>query len=463
MGSSLAEKLSIINRLNFFNPFTPAEKQQVASEDAHFQVYDKGEMLIRKGSSDQSLLIILSGTVAVTEESGDTVIAILRAGEILGEMAFLTDTRRTAHVVAQEPVITLKLDRPMFESLPATIREKFKDRIIEKLVARLDTANRALTRYRSAANGTIAAPSGPFRPPSVSMPEDSIEPMFLSGRKLIRKIVSSTDALPAMPEVMLKVQKMLRLPTTSPAQVAKVIETDPAMVADVLKVSNSAYYGFRGKVSTIQHAASMLGTRRLAELITAVSAGSVMGSSMDGYKLKSGDLWRHAIAVAVMASEISSAMMSDSAESAYMAGLLHDVGKIILDPYIRERKVLFDRYMETYPQKCVRDAERDILGFDHAMIAAVLCENWDIPRPIAFAIRNHHQPGTTGDHQLAHIVHQADVLVSRAGLAGSAGYAPPEIHDNSQSVLSLHPDILQQILEKTLQYLDGLSDRLFAA
>ncbi|WP_054690377.1 HDOD domain-containing protein [Desulfosarcina cetonica] len=92
------------------------------------------------------------------------------------------------------------------------------------------------------------------------MPEDSIEPMFLSGRKLIRKIVSSTDALPAMPEVMLKVQKMLRLPTTSPAQVAKVIETDPAMVADVLKVSNSAYYGFRGKVSTIQHAASMLGT-----------------------------------------------------------------------------------------------------------------------------------------------------------------------------------------------------------
>ncbi|BBO86261.1 hypothetical protein DSCO28_68270 [Desulfosarcina ovata subsp. sediminis] len=459
MGSSLVEKLSIINRLGFFNSFTADEKRQVASEDSHFQVYDPGTVVIRKGSSDQSLLIILSGSVAVAEGTGDAVLAILKAGEVLGEMAFLTETRRTAQVIAREPVIALKLDRLMFEKFPAPIREKFKDQIIMKLVTRLDMANRELTRYRGTGNGGSPAETpGPFRVPAAGATESELA----TGRDLIRKIVSNTTSLPAMPAVMLKVQQMLRSPATSPAQLAKVIETDAAMVTDILKLANSAFFGFRGKVSTVQHASSLLGTRRLAELITAISAGSVLGSAMRGYNLKSGDMWRHSIAVAVTASEIAGAMSSEAVETAYMAGLLHDVGKIILDPYVRERKVLFDHYLETHPGKCIQDAERDLLGFDHAVIASILCDNWSLPRAISFAIRHHHQPASAGDHQLAHIIHYADILVIQAGLAGSGGYAPPELDPRSRSMVSLDPDTLQHSVEKALQYMDGLKGRLFA-
>ena len=129
MASTRVEILSIIRRLRFFDSFTDDEKRQMVSEDAHFRVYNPGELLIRQGSSDQSLFIILTGTVAVAESAGGMVLAVLRAGDILGEMAFLTDTRRTANVSARESVIALKLDKVMFEQLGPEIREKFKDKI----------------------------------------------------------------------------------------------------------------------------------------------------------------------------------------------------------------------------------------------------------------------------------------------------------------------------------------------
>ncbi|HSO21157.1 MAG TPA: HDOD domain-containing protein, partial [Desulfosarcina sp.] len=351
MANTRVEILSIIRRLGFFDSFNEDEKLQMASEDAHFRVYDPGEMLIRQGSSDQSLFIILTGTVTVSEASEGVVLAVLRPGDIFGEMAFFTETRRTANVAARESVIALKLDNVMFEKLGAGIREKFKDKIIEKLVTRLDAANKELARLNSAAGTLGAEMSASVRTPVRSPSGTSDGALFVSGRELIRNIISNTTSLPAMPEVMLKVQKMIQHPGTSPAQLAKIIETDPSMVAGILKVANSAYYGFRGKVSTIQHASALFGTRRLAELITAMGAGGVLGKAMDGYGLAAGDMWRHSITVACSASEIAAAVGSDALDSAYMAGLLHDMGKIILNPYVRERKLLFDHYFSSHPDK----------------------------------------------------------------------------------------------------------------
>jgi len=94
MAGTHIEVLSIIRRLDFFAGFSEDEKRQMASEDAHFRVYHPDELLIREGRSDQSLFIILTGTVTVSEAAGGMVLAVLRPGDIFGEMAFLTETRR---------------------------------------------------------------------------------------------------------------------------------------------------------------------------------------------------------------------------------------------------------------------------------------------------------------------------------------------------------------------------------
>jgi putative nucleotidyltransferase with HDIG domain len=460
MANRYIEILSVINRLSFFDSFTSGEKQQIVSDDAHFRVYNPKEMLIRQGSSDQSLFIILTGSVNVTEGAGQTVLAVLRAGEVFGEMAFLTDTRRTASVVARESVIALKLDRVLFERLPLEIREKFKDKIIEKLVARLDLANKELTRLNTAVNTGFSESSQSTSAFVDHAVADLSAPVFLTGRELIRKIIANTTSLPAIPEVMLKVQQLIKHPGTSPAQLAKIIETDPAMVTGILKVANSAYYGFRGKVSTIQHASALFGTRRLAELITAISAGGVLGKAMDGYGLKAGDMWRHSIAVACTAGEIAAVLGIDPLDSAYMAGLLHDMGKIILDPYVRERKVLFDHYYSNFRERAVQDAERDILGFDHAVIAAILCENWNLPRSISFGIRHHHQPASAGGQQLSHIVHLADYITNQAAEGAAGRKAFPRLDETTRSVVPLDDGTLHTIAVKSRQYVESLTGHL---
>jgi len=460
MVSRQVEISAVIDRLAFFNSFNADEKRRIVSEDAHFRVYNPGELLIRKGSPERSLFIILTGTVIVSDSAGGTVLAVLRAGDILGEMAFLTDTRRTANVAAREAVIALKLDKAMFEQLPAVIREKFKDKIIEKLVTRLDTANKELTRL-TAAVGDSKLNLPVFGGVSAGMSaEEGDGPVFESGRELIRKIVSNTAALPAMPEVMFRVQQLIKHPTTSPAQLAKVIETDPAMVTGILKVANSAYYGFRGKVSTIQHASSLFGTRRLAELITAMSAGGVLGNAMEGYRLKAGDMWRHSIMVACTASEIAAELQADMLDSAYMAGLLHDMGKIILDPYVRERRLLFDHYFASNPGRTIQDAERDILGFDHAVIAGILCEKWSLPKTISFGIRNHHRPSAAGDHQLSHIVHLADYLCVQNNTAKETPAAAKTLDETTRSAVPLDAETLQIVVKKARQYMQSLTGRV---
>jgi putative nucleotidyltransferase with HDIG domain len=460
MGNGRLEILSIINRLSFFDSFTTDDKRQMVSDEAHFRVYNPGETLIRQGSSDQSLFIILAGTVDVTDASGETTLAVLKPGDILGEMAFLTDTRRTANVTARESVIALKLDRLMFERLTPKIREKFKDKIIEKLVARLDASNKELARLSGVMEDSFPDSSKSIKSGLVSTAADTPEPFFTSGRDLIRKIIADTASLPAMPEVMIKVQQLIKHPGTSPAQLAKIIETDASLVAGILKVANSAYYGFRGKVSTIRHASALFGTRRLGELITAMSAGGVLGKAMDGYGLEAGVMWRHSVAVAVTAGEIAAEVSSDALDSAYMAGLLHDVGKIILDPYIRERKVLFNHYHTNHPEKTVQDAERDILGFDHAVIAAILCENWNLPRAISFAIRHHHQPSSAGDHQLSHIVHLADYFTAQVEMQDSGPTASRELDTSNPSQVPLDTDTLRKAAEKAVKYVESLTGRL---
>ena len=460
MGSSQIEILSILNRLKFFSSFTTEEKQQIVSDDAHFRVYNPGEMLIRQGSEDQSLFIILTGTVNVKEGHGDTVLAVLGAGDILGEMALLTQMRRSANVIAREPVIALKLDKLRFDQLAAEIREKFKDKIIEKLVTRLDAANKELTRLSAAAKDSavvdgIAAATD--KGPHYTEPAQT---ELLSGRELIRKIIANTASLPAMPEVMMKVQHMIKLPGTTPGQLAKIIETDPAIVAGILKVANSAYYGFRGKVTRIQHASALFGTRRLAELITAMSAGTMLGKAMDGYGLEAGDMWRHSIAVAVMAGEMAASVSDDTLESAYMAGLLHDVGKIILNSHVQQRSLLFDQFFMSNPGKSIQDAERHILGFDHAIIAGILCDNWNLPKSISFAIRHHHQPSRADDHQLSHIVHLADYYAGKVGMAVTGRADGQTLDSSSHAAVPLAPDALQAIAEKARQYVKSLTGRL---
>lgn len=135
--------IEIVKRLDFFKAFSLQEQKRVVDFRTRVWVFDKGEALIKDGGDETSFFLLLKGSVAVSKGSEIDPFAHLSAGDCFGEMAFLTGIRRTANVVAEEKVIVLKLDRQLLDRFDINIREKLKDKFIEKLVDRLDQMNSA--------------------------------------------------------------------------------------------------------------------------------------------------------------------------------------------------------------------------------------------------------------------------------------------------------------------------------
>ncbi len=238
-----------------------------------------------------------------------------------------------------------------------------------------------------------------------------------NGQKLKDKIVASIEKLPPLPQVVFKVQDLISSPDSNAIEIAREIETDQALAAKVLRIANSAYYGMGGKISSVQHASVVLGYKTLGEIVTVAGAEGTLDGKLPGYEYDSRDLWEHSLTVAFGSKLIAGMNNSALANEAYTAGLIHDIGKIILDPYIMEHKIDIVSFMET-EEKTFLDAEDRFFAFNHAEIAYEVCKKWNFPDIISNAIRYHHTPSKSGDNLLAFILHVADQSARMSG----AGY-----------------------------------------
>ena len=279
----------------------------------------------------------------------------------------------------------------------------------------------------------------------------------LTGEELKKKILKTVEDLPPMPQVAQKARKVISNPDSDFKDLAKVIETDQAIATKVLRIANSAYYGSVGEVSSVQQASVVLGTKTLMELLTLACAAGPLAETLKGYELKSGDLWMHSLAVAAGSRMIAKKKKADLTEDAFSAGLIHDVGKLILDPYIFQKKETFREAVQNSEESFLR-AEKEVLGFDHGEIASEVCEKWKIPPHLSLAIRHHHNPAQSEDNGLAHIIHVADVVAMMTGIGGGLDGMLYKIDDQAMSFLNLgHTEVtilmggVAEYVEKTVE------------
>jgi HD-like signal output (HDOD) protein len=228
------------------------------------------------------------------------------------------------------------------------------------------------------------------------------------------KILRSLVELPPMPNIILRAREIMEDPRSSLKELSAVIKHDQAIVARVLALANSAYYGLSGMVSSIQHASILLGQRTLGELITIAASSRLLSKKLKGYQLNPGELWQHSLAVALGSKFIAEKISRDWVEDAFIAGLLHDAGKIILDPYVEERQELFKTSLKNESLNFIK-AEKEILGFNHAEVMSRATRFWRYPDTQSLAIRYHHDPMQSGHSQLAFVVHLADIAAKGAG------------------------------------------------
>ena len=162
----------------------------------------------------------------------------------------------------------------------------------------------------------------------------------LHGRALKFKLLGTMQNLPAMPQVITKAQRIMADPNSSLKDLANIVKTDQAIVAKALRMANSAYYGLRGKVSSIEHFSVMLGHKGFGELVTMSTALKLLGGRLKGYGVDAGALWRHSLVVAFGARIIANRTVPDLANDAFTAGIIHDVGKLILEGVIKSVRQL---------------------------------------------------------------------------------------------------------------------------
>ena len=282
------------------------------------------------------------------------------------------------------------------------------------------------------------------------------QPPEQAAEDLKARIQASVSDLPPMPQVVMKTLKLISSPNVIMNELSRILETDQAMVSRILRLTNSAYYGRREKISSINKACILLGQQALKELIISAGAANFLERTLKGYGFKSGELWQHSIATALCSRIIAKKKRPDLANDAYTAGLLHDVGKIILDPYVLDKKAEFDAFMNTESGRII-DAEKAIFGFDHADIAADICKNWNIPEDVAIAIQHHHRPSASHGNELAYIAHAADYVAKLSGLGYESDDIMAELEDGTTDLIGLDREALGDLVLEVIESVQKIS------
>jgi putative nucleotidyltransferase with HDIG domain len=182
-----------------------------------------------------------------------------------------------------------------------------------------------------------------------------------------------------------------------------------------------------------------------------------LGKELKGYGLDSGEMWRHSMAVAFGAKKIAILKREQFSDDAFTAGLIHDVGKLILNAHILDRKTVFDKYIKNNDQKLL-NAERKLLGLDHAKIAAKVCEKWNFPETIYTAIGYHHDPDKFKTNELACIINVADEIAK--WYEKDKEMMLIDINKTARKVLDINPDKMRQTLSEVTRYVDQIVEQM---
>ncbi len=304
-----------------------------------------------------------------------------------------------------------------------------------------------------------------------SSPETSgtAEPNAETNGDFRKKILRQLKDLPPMPQIVFKARNLLADPEAELRDLSSLLESDQAIATKVLKLANSAYYGLSGKVSSIRHASSLLGFKALGQLISMVGTSAVLGKTLLGYDLDSAGAWRHSLITASASRIIALRRNSQLENDAFSAGLIHDVGKLVLDRHVNKRKADFERLTEG-GRNSMLAAEQNILGLDHAEIGYEVCQYWNIPETISKAIQFHHQPSKSEDDELAYIVFMANSIAnmvralkdSESMMAQMDGIEAHMymIDDDALAFLDLTEEDVPNILNEAREAVDNLSEEM---
>ena len=230
-------------------------------------------------------------------------------------------------------------------------------------------------------------------------------------RDRVREAVRKVSSIATLPEVTGRIVATVEDPKSSAAQLHKIVSYDPALVTRILKVANSAFYGLPGQVTSVERAIVLLGLNAVKNIAVAASLGQLFRGARLCEKFSARDLWRHCVAVGVTARELARRMGLPSADEAFLAGMIHDVGLLVsLQTHPEQLRTVCERAETGAADFCA--LERETIGMDHQQLGMGLAELWKFPLPLRLAAGYHHDPSSADEasRPLVTLVHVADTI-----------------------------------------------------
>jgi putative nucleotidyltransferase with HDIG domain len=264
----------------------------------------------------------------------------------------------------------------------------------------------------------------------------------------LSRIIARVEDLPTLPRTVLKITELVNDPKSSARDLARIITDDQVLAARLLKLVNSSFYGFPQRISTITGAIVLLGFDAIRNLLLTTSVFDLFPDRKRGSRIRLEQFWDHSLGCAVAAKILGNHLRYDKVEELFVAGLLHDIGKIVEMIFLPEA---FDEIADLVKKEniLITAAEERILGYSHSEVGKLLSEKWNLPPKLTGVILHHHQPGEAGRFALeTAIVHLADILCRSLNIGYGGDDKMPALDKTAWHILRIRSQSIEPLMDE---------------
>jgi HD-like signal output (HDOD) protein len=274
---------------------------------------------------------------------------------------------------------------------------------------------------------------------------------------MLNHLINGIPSLGSYARAMAELETVLNHPRSTLADLGNVIEKDPDLTARLLKLGNSSFFGFPNRLETVAEAVSVIGIQQVQDLILASSVVELF----QGIKADLADMesfWKHSLACGIGARCLAIARQMPKAEKFFVAGLLHDLGRLVLFSRAPDQVIEIFRLYQSR-RMLLREAEVAILGFDHAVLGEALMRSWQYPANLVHAVAYHHHPMSAGVYQLeSSLVHLADYLVHAMQMGRSGERFVPPLSQKAWERVGLATSILESVIRSIDEQIETVQE-----
>lgn len=277
----------------------------------------------------------------------------------------------------------------------------------------------------------------------------------------LEEIVEKVQKLPTLPSVANRITNLINDPTCTAIRLAEVINKDQSLTTRVLRLVNSAFYSLSAEVTNVKHGIALLGFRTISQMVISISVFDVFAGRY-GEEFDRRGFWKHSIGCGVIAKIVARHSRYAKEDDCFTAGLLHDIGKVVLDQYLHDDMIqIIQRTREK--EISFVDAEEEVMGLNHAEIGGQVMKKWNIPLPVLVAVQHHHQEpeerngSPFSQDRIVDIVRLSDVICKCENIGYTGDSIVPELKEVLWERLPLDRQSIDAVVRQSVEEIEKAS------